>query len=81
MLFQSLRWVAIPLLLVHIAVIWTKAILVLTHVELTMVSTMLTSLVSVIGIATAVHLTVRYQELRSVSVSYTNLTLPPTPYV
>ena len=66
MLFQSLRWVAIPLLLVHIAVIWTKAILVLTHVELTMVSTMLTSLVSVIGIATAVHLTVRYQELRSV---------------
>ncbi len=65
LLFRSLRWMVLPLLLVHAALLWTKAILVLSGMKLSMVSSILTSLITIIGIATVMHVTVRFRELRN----------------
>lgn len=62
--FRSLRWVVLPMLVVHATLVWTKAILVMSGLQLSMVSSMLTSLVTIIGIAEVMHVTVRYQEHR-----------------
>ncbi|WP_339909706.1 efflux RND transporter permease subunit [Symmachiella dynata] len=62
--FRSLRWVALPILIVHATLIWTKAILVLSGMQLSMVSSMLTSLITIIGVATSIHLTVHFRERR-----------------
>jgi predicted RND superfamily exporter protein len=64
LIFRSLRWVVLPMLVVHATLLWTKAILVASGMQLSMVSSMLNSLVSIIGIATCMHVTVRYQEHR-----------------
>ena len=63
-LFRSLRWVVLPLIVVVASVLWTEAILVLTGMKLSMVSSMLNSLVTIIGIATVTHVTVHYRERR-----------------
>ncbi len=62
--FRSVRWTLIPLAIVHWSVIVTQAILVLLDLELTMVSSMLTAIVTVIGVATTMHLLLRYQDTR-----------------
>jgi len=62
--FRSIRWTLIPLAIVHWSVIVTQAILVLLDLELTMVSSMLTAIVTVIGVATTMHLLLRYQDTR-----------------
>jgi predicted RND superfamily exporter protein len=64
LLFRSLRWVLLPLLVVHVSLVWTKAVLVLSDMHLSMVSSILTSLVTIIGIATVTHITVNYRERR-----------------
>lgn len=64
LLFRSLRWVLLPLLVVHVSLVWTKAVLVLSGMHLSMVSSILTSLVTIIGIATVTHITVNYREQR-----------------
>ena len=64
-MFRSIRWVVLPLLIVHVTVTWTRALLVLTGLKLSMVSSMLNSLVTIIGIATVTHVTVTYRELRA----------------
>ena len=61
-LFRSLRWMLLPLAVVHVTLIWTQAILVLCGTPLSMVSSMLTSLVTVIGVATVIHVAVRFRE-------------------
>ncbi len=62
--FRSVRWVILPILVVHATLIWTKAILVLSHMQLSMVSSMLTSLVTIIGVATTIHVTVHFRRWR-----------------
>jgi len=64
-LFRSPRWIALPLVVVHIGLIWTKALVYLSGVTLTMISSVLTAMVTVIGVATVMHATVRYRDLRS----------------
>ena len=64
LLFRSLRWVVLPLLVVHATLVWTKSVLVLSGMELSMVSSTLTSLVTIIAIATVTHITVTYREKR-----------------
>lgn len=64
LLLRDLRWVLLPLLLVLMAIIWTEAILVISKAQLSMVSSMLNSLVTIIGVATAVHLAVHYRDRR-----------------
>lgn len=62
--FRSLRWTLIPLLVVHWSLLITKAILVLFRLDLTMISSTLTAIVTVIGVATTMHLLLRFQERR-----------------
>lgn len=63
-LFRSLRWVVLPLLVTHVTLVWTKAVLVASGTRLSMVSSTLTSLVTIIAIATVTHVTVNFRELR-----------------
>lgn len=63
-LFRSIRWVAVPLIVVHATLIWTKAILSWSNIPLTMISSILTAMVTVIGIATVIHVIVNFREER-----------------
>jgi uncharacterized protein len=63
-LFRSFRWVALPLLVVHLSLVWTQASLYIADVPLSMVSSMLTALVTIIGISVVMHMTVTYREFR-----------------
>lgn len=64
LIFRRLRWVLLPVLVVEIALLWTKACLVVTGSQLSMVSSMLNSLLMVVGIATVMHVIVRFREYR-----------------
>lgn len=64
LMFQGIRWVLAPVGLVLGSVVITRATLVLVGAELSMVSSMMNSLVTVIGIATFMHVIVHYRELR-----------------
>lgn len=65
LLFRSVRWVVLPLLIVHCTLIWTKALLAASGLRLSMVSSMLTSLVTIIGVATVMHVTLVFRAWRS----------------
>ena len=62
LLFRRLRWVLLPILIVQATLLWTKAILVLSGIQLTMVSSILGSLVTIIGVATVMHMSLVYCE-------------------
>jgi len=63
-LFRRLRWVLLPILIVQATLLWTKAILVLSGIQLTMVSSVLESLVTIMGVATVMHISLVYCEWR-----------------
>jgi predicted RND superfamily exporter protein len=63
--FRSLRWLIVPIAVVQWTIYVTQALLALSGLQLSMVSSMLTAIVTVVGVATVVHLIVRYRELRS----------------
>ncbi len=63
--FRSVRWALIPLAVVHWSIIVTQAILAVAQLELTMVSSMLTAIITVVGVATTMHLLLGYQQLRA----------------
>ena len=65
--FRSLRWVAIPILVVQFALVLTNGLLAVSGIRLTMVSSMLTAVVTVIGVATVIHVIVRFREGRDES--------------
>lgn len=65
LLFRSLRWVIIPLAVVFVTLMLTQATLVYSGLRLSMVSSMLTAIVTVVGIATVVHIIVRFREARA----------------
>ncbi|MFH1266766.1 MAG: MMPL family transporter [Planctomycetota bacterium] len=62
--FRSLRWVIVPIAVVQLTLLLTRATLVLSGLELSMVSSMLTAIVTVVGVATVVHVIVRFREAR-----------------
>lgn len=64
-LLRSLRWVLLPLLVVVLTIRWTSTLLVLTDAKLSMVSSMMNSLVTIIGVATTTHLAVRFRDKRT----------------
>ncbi len=65
LLFRSFRWVVLSIVLVAATVAWTKAILVICGMRLSMVSSMLNSLVTIVGIATVMRVMVYYREQRA----------------
>ena len=68
--FRSLRWLVIPLAVVLLALWATRGTLAVIGLQLTMVSTMLSAMVTVVGIATVTHVIVEFRRQRG-------LGLPP----
>ena len=64
-IFKNLRWVLASVGIVIASVTCTRAVLVIAGAQLSMVSSMLNSLVTVISISTTTHIIVHYRELRS----------------
>lgn len=64
LLFRSFRWVILPLMVVMVTIVWTEAVLVLSRIRLSMVSSMLNSLITIIGVATVMHVTIHFRHLR-----------------
>lgn len=64
LLFRNLRWILLPLAVVQLAILWTKALLVAGGGQLSMVSSPLVALVTVIGVVTVVHVAIRFREER-----------------
>jgi len=62
--FRSLRWMIVPLVVVQFALLLTRATLVWSGLRLSMVSSMLTAIVTVVGIAMVIHVIVRFREAR-----------------
>lgn len=63
--FRSLRWLIVPIAVVQWTIFVTQALLALSGLRLSMVSSMLSAIVTVVGVATVVHLIVRYREFRT----------------
>jgi predicted RND superfamily exporter protein len=63
--FRSLRWLLLPILTVQWTLLVTRAALVLSGLQLSMVSSMLTAVVTVIGVATVMHLTIEIRDRRA----------------
>lgn len=64
-IFRHVRWVLVSLGIVIASVVCTRAFLVLIGSQLSMVSSMLNSLVTIISISTTTHIIVYYRELRA----------------
>lgn len=62
--FRSLRWTLIPLAIVHWSLWLTQALLAWIGLELTMISSTLAAIVTVIGVATTMHLMLKFQSER-----------------
>ena len=61
---RDFRSIILPFIIVQMTIVWTKAGLWSTHLQLTMVSSILGSLVTIIGVSTVVYLSFYFQELR-----------------
>ncbi|WP_158264904.1 efflux RND transporter permease subunit [Blastopirellula marina] len=64
MVFRSVRWVVIAIVVVQVTLQWTHAALAISGLQLSMVSSMLTAIVTVIGVATVVHYILRFRQYR-----------------
>lgn len=62
--FRRLRWLLLPLAVVQLTLAATRGALVLSGMQLSMVSSMLAAIVTVVGVATVVHVMVRYEAAR-----------------
>ena len=62
--FRSWRWLVLPLVVVQMTLALTRAVLVTLDLQLTMVSSMLAAIVTVVGVATVVHVIVRFRDAR-----------------
>jgi predicted RND superfamily exporter protein len=62
--FRSIRWLVVPLAVVLFALWSTRGLLALAGLKLTMVSTMLSAMITVVGIGTVTHVIVEFRRLR-----------------
>ncbi len=67
--FRSFRWVLIPIAVVQLALLATQASLSVFRLRPSMVSSMLTAVVLVVGVATMVHVIVRFRQFRASGLS------------
>jgi len=61
---RSLRAVILPFIIVQLAIVWTKAVLAESSMQLSMVSSILNCLVTIIGVSTVVYMSLFYREMR-----------------
>ena len=64
-IFKNVRWVVASVGIVTGSVVCTRGALVVAGAQLSMVSSMLNSLVTIISVSTTTHIIVHYRELRS----------------
>lgn len=64
MFLRDIRAILLPFIIVQMTILWTKAGLWSSQLQLTMVSSILASLVTIIGVSTVVYLSFYFQELR-----------------
>ena len=64
LVFRNIRWVIIAIVVVQVTLQWTHATLAISGLQLSMVSSMLTAIVTVIGVATVVHYILRFRQYR-----------------
>lgn len=64
LVFRSVRWMVIAIVVVQVTLQWTHAALAVSGLQLSMVSSMLTAIVTVIGVATVVHYILRFRQYR-----------------
>lgn len=76
--FRSIRWALIVVAVVQWSLVITRAILVLLDWELTMVSSMLSSIVMVVGVATTLHWMFGYQKEYEARSNESNLQIRAT---
>ena len=62
--FRSVRWVIVPIAVVQLTLTLTNVTLAWYGLRLSMVSSMLSAIVTVVGIATVIHIIVRFREAR-----------------
>ena len=67
--FRSLRWLVVPLAVVLFSLWTTRGLLALAGLKLTMVSTMLSAMVTVVGIGTVTHVIVEFRRLRTLGMT------------
>lgn len=67
--FRSLRWLVVPMAVVLLALWGTRGLLAVLGLKLTMVSTMLSAMVTVVAIATVVHVIVEYRRQRELGLA------------
>lgn len=60
--FRSLRWVIVPLAVVQLSILLTRATIVWLRIEMSMVSSVLTAIVTVVGVAAVTHIIVRFRQ-------------------
>jgi len=60
--FRQLRWLVLPLVVVQVALALTRGLLTALDLQLSMVSSMLAAIVTVVGVATVVHVIVRHRD-------------------
>ncbi len=63
--FRSLRWMLICVAVVQLALLLTRLSMALLGLRMSMVSSMLTAVATVVGVATVVHLIVRFRDARA----------------
>ncbi|MFM9026325.1 MAG: efflux RND transporter permease subunit [Planctomycetaceae bacterium] len=63
--FRSVRWLVVPLAVVLLALWLTRGLLAVAGLRLTMVSTMLSAMVTVVGIGTVTHVIVEFRRQRA----------------
>ncbi|MCG8450191.1 MAG: MMPL family transporter, partial [Pirellulales bacterium] len=63
--FRNLRWLVLPLVVVQMTLALTRGLLVAVDLQLSMVSSMLAAIVTVVGVATVVHVIVRYRDAQA----------------
>lgn len=61
---HDVRSIILPFVIVQVTILWTKAALWGSHIQLTMVSSILASLLTIIGVSTVVYLSLYFHELR-----------------
>jgi predicted RND superfamily exporter protein len=63
--FRSLRWVLVPIAVVQLTIWMTQSLLVVLDLQLSMVSSMLSAIITVVGVATVMHVVVQFREERA----------------
>jgi predicted RND superfamily exporter protein len=63
--FRSVRWVVVPLAVVLLTLWLTEALLVVLDLRLSMVSSMMAAIVTIVGVATVMHIIVGYRDERA----------------